>query len=978
MKKTIIVALLIFILTFSLASAGVKFSFAVISDTHNENKCDVVQGKWLGEAVNIINSRNPAFVIGNGDLISGGTTDCSDKSKDLDDQLNKLKEELLNKLTVPFFPVAGNHDLFADGSRNIWNNFWLANKNALLTNVVGYPQSYRFTYQGVGFSLIDYYGTYGLKQAELDWINQQVQPGDLVFRHVGPYTTSGTVYAIRDYGEVSDVTQLTTLLKNKNINTLFSGHTHAFYDGVCGGLHYVNTGSLGGRSMESTIGIPSQYRGKQSFVWVDVMDDNSLNINFYVWDGSKMVLFDKSNFPTTVQSLKKSEEGQSYLAGVPSICTSVKTSTYVDGKVSSSNNNNDVIQKGSPGVQAGTPGTASSSSGTQDPNQQYTKVPRNLPKSQEEIDEVWYLKLGNIIRNSNLIWNPDTKLWEDFIDTYYQFVAVPTSAGPISTGNQPTQTGSQQTSSGSYSSKGACFKYILSATESEAHSKLVSVEFQGRKIDVNKIIAPLFKKVNAEINALNTGYNIYSSGTFNWRCVKPRVDWDEPDCIDNNGQVHRSRHSYGGAIDINPNENPYCYVNEITKELCDDSSRTKCGTNAVKCKGKGYNLPDSIAQVFKNNDFDWGGDWLTVKDYMHFEWDGNIGDFNGDGVLEQCPQQATVTSNSHAQCQSIHPGWACQCASGFVNGIWTKEKCDADPNCATGLCFGAVNEQYCCSNEAAGKPSTPSSPSGTLQQVSTGNVAVKFQTYTTSCLSNKPDQTGRIEGIIIPESATTNPEIYFYFHGNTGDTENNPDFVLDYATSKNMLNNMEGKNAILVILKGASPNSCGETETRNGELCAGWAKKWFEGSNKFSCFYNEAIQKISELGYSPTSMSFMGHSQGGKAINNIINGGFLNTFHLPLSSVNYYDACYGSYCSGVMSQIIDQGAKINFIWTKNGASVDNKKVDVTAMTGISADQWQEQVSYSSVIPGYQNKVNGVLVQDLHGSVPNKYFAWGIQ
>ncbi len=61
------------------------------------------------------------------------------------------------------------------------------------------------------------------------------------------------------------------------------------------------------------------------------------------------------------------------------------------------------------------------------PTQQYTttKVPRNLPKSQEEIDKVWYLKLGNITRNSNLIWNPDTKLWEDFVDTYYTFEKIP-------------------------------------------------------------------------------------------------------------------------------------------------------------------------------------------------------------------------------------------------------------------------------------------------------------------------------------------------------------------------------------------------------------------------------------------------------------------------------------------------------------------------------------------------------------------------
>ncbi len=51
---------------------------------------------------------------------------------------------------------------------------------------------------------------------------------------------------------------------------------------------------------------------------------------------------------------------------------------------------------------------------------------------------------------------------------------------------------------------------------------------------------------------------------------------------------------------------------------------------------KYYDLPDAVIQVLKNNGFEWGGDWGTGKDYMHFQWKGEMGDFNKDGIIEQC------------------------------------------------------------------------------------------------------------------------------------------------------------------------------------------------------------------------------------------------------------------------------------------------------------------------------------------------------
>ena len=71
-----------------------------------------------------------------------------------------------------------------------------------------------------------------------------------------------------------------------------------------------------------------------------------------------------------------------------------------------------------------------------------------------------------------------------------------------------------------------------------------------------------------------------------------------------------SNHSYGWALDINPRLNPFI-------------SRS----NTVYPSGAVYDLtrpgtitPDGpVVHLFKSRGWIWGGDWIEVKDYQHFE-----------------------------------------------------------------------------------------------------------------------------------------------------------------------------------------------------------------------------------------------------------------------------------------------------------------------------------------------------------------------
>ena len=117
-----------------------------------------------------------------------------------------------------------------------------------------------------------------------------------------------------------------------------------------------------------------------------------------------------------------------------------------------------------------------------------------------------------------------------------------------------------------------------------------------------------------------------------------------------------SKHSYGGAVDINPLQNPYVSPkNEVLTAMGWDGSEDKgiflgrngyggpspaftfCTTRPSDClvlppQGAvyvdrslpvmGYLLPGSAAvKAFTERGFDWGGTWGRLLDYQHFEYD---------------------------------------------------------------------------------------------------------------------------------------------------------------------------------------------------------------------------------------------------------------------------------------------------------------------------------------------------------------------
>jgi hypothetical protein len=77
-----------------------------------------------------------------------------------------------------------------------------------------------------------------------------------------------------------------------------------------------------------------------------------------------------------------------------------------------------------------------------------------------------------------------------------------------------------------------------------------------------------------------------------------------------------SQHAYGRAIDINPVENPYVWSGGVSPwngaPYVDRSDRRK----GMIFHG------DAVWWAFRNRNWEWGGDWSSVKDYQHFSRNG--------------------------------------------------------------------------------------------------------------------------------------------------------------------------------------------------------------------------------------------------------------------------------------------------------------------------------------------------------------------
>jgi hypothetical protein len=208
------------------ADASKEFSFAIVSDRTGGHRANI-----FSQAVEKLNLMQPQFVVSVGDLVEG----TSKSDKDIAGQWKEF-DGYVAKLTMPFFYVAGNHDLKSAAMEKFWEG------------KLG-RRYYHFVYRDVLFLILNTedppggFGSIGKEQvayvaktladnAEVRWT--------LVFLHRPIWSGSST--ARNGWADVE------RHLAGRNY-TVFAGHVHRFQKFVRQGMNYYQLATTGGSSL---------------------------------------------------------------------------------------------------------------------------------------------------------------------------------------------------------------------------------------------------------------------------------------------------------------------------------------------------------------------------------------------------------------------------------------------------------------------------------------------------------------------------------------------------------------------------------------------------------------------------------------------------------------------------------------------------------------------------------------------------------
>jgi hypothetical protein len=119
-------------------------------------------------------------------------------------------------------------------------------------------------------------------------------------------------------------------------------------------------------------------------------------------------------------------------------------------------------------------------------------------------------------------------------------------------------------------------------------------------VTVNKIIQDRIKQVFSQVYASPEKFSIRDLQGYNFNYVTTPT-----------GPV-LSAHACGLAVDVNSADNPMV-SNDNT-----NNSWKPCGQNASGCDKFSINPNGSLVQAFNSAGFGWGGNFISLKDYMHF------------------------------------------------------------------------------------------------------------------------------------------------------------------------------------------------------------------------------------------------------------------------------------------------------------------------------------------------------------------------
>jgi len=191
-------------------SLGEEFSFIVLCDTHIEG--GNIHG--LVKLKDVIDSDSEIkFVVFNGDIAQHG------KQQNIETFIKIAKS-----LSVPCYPVIGNHDVYF-GNWSVWKN------------LIGSTR-YRINGGGVTLFILDSANAYFGKD-QLNWLEKELKNTAnrvFIFSHVNLFVKSPV--SIQQFTDIRERARFVSLLQNR-CDAMFMGHSHMRDERETGGIRFI-------------------------------------------------------------------------------------------------------------------------------------------------------------------------------------------------------------------------------------------------------------------------------------------------------------------------------------------------------------------------------------------------------------------------------------------------------------------------------------------------------------------------------------------------------------------------------------------------------------------------------------------------------------------------------------------------------------------------------------------------------------------
>ncbi len=234
------------------ASAGQTLRVIIISDLNGSYGATRYEAT-VDTAISRIVELKPDLVISTGDMVAGQRRPhlTRDEVERMWQAFHTHISEPLHAAGIPLAVTPGNHDASAyDGfnlERTIYSEQWLPRRPGVtFLDTTGYPFYYAFTLGNVLFISLDATIVGQLPETQMAWLRQ------LLARHGADYQRRVVFSHMplwpfaqgREKEFIGDPV-LQALLEEAGVELYLSGHHHAFYPGVSGGITFVSQACLG-------------------------------------------------------------------------------------------------------------------------------------------------------------------------------------------------------------------------------------------------------------------------------------------------------------------------------------------------------------------------------------------------------------------------------------------------------------------------------------------------------------------------------------------------------------------------------------------------------------------------------------------------------------------------------------------------------------------------------------------------------------